>query len=199
MDHFVVEIVFGEATSVTAADVQRPVSERLPQFVVRHRLEPILHPVGDAPKDVVSAQRNLVLVRPGQDGVNRLVVHAASPRFHAVPLQRVFGHRRVEVGEEQAEIGLSILRAHVLAKCLADQGGAKPKLVPLLFDRYFCTGRRLNEQEALAVLLDGGVRVLCRFLYDCHRYGAQENDADVKTPREEQAKARVCEHTRSVR
>jgi hypothetical protein len=71
--------------------------------------------------------------------------------------------------------------------------------VPLLFDCYFCPGRRLNEQNALAMLFDCGVRVLCRFLSDCRRYGAQENDAEVKTPREQQAKARVSEHTRSVR
>ena len=182
VDHLVVEIIFGEAATVTPADVQRPVSERLPQFVVRRRLEPILHPVGDAPKDIVSAQRKVVLVSPGQDGVNRFVIYVALPGFHSVPFQGILGHRRVEVGKKEAEILLPILRAHASIKCLAGQGGAKPKLMPLLFDHHFCPGRRLDDQDALAVLVDGRVQVLRWFLRGCRRHGAQEDNAELKTP-----------------
>ena len=82
--------------------------------------------------------------------------------FHVVPFQGVLGDGRVEVGEKEAEILLPILRAHAAIERLAGQGGAKPKLMPLLFDRHFRARRRLDDQQALAVLLDGCVRVPCR-------------------------------------
>jgi hypothetical protein len=70
--------------------------------------------------------------------------------------------------------------------------------MPLLFDHHFCPGRRLNDQDPLAVLLDGRVQVLRWFLCGCHRHGAQEDNAELKTPQVAQEEAQACEHARSV-
>jgi hypothetical protein len=48
------------------------------------------------------------------------------------------------------------------------------------------------------VLLDGRVQVLRWFLCGCHRHGAQEDNAELKTPQVAQEEAQACEHARSV-
>jgi hypothetical protein len=86
------------------------------------------------------------------------IIHLAPARLHGRPLQGVLGHRRVEVLQKDGQVLLTILRAHApAAEDAAGEGRPEPELVAHLRDGHLGVGRRLDDQRALAVLLDGRI------------------------------------------
>ena len=75
--------------------------------------------------------------------------------------------------------------AHMSVKGLAGQSGAEPELMALLFDHDRRSWRRLDDEKALAVLLDGGIQVACWPVGQARFDGRQQEDEKSDAPPEE--------------